>query len=186
MNPLKEKYEKEIKAKLKKDLAIENDSRIPTVEKIIVNSGIGKEFRVNKGIVEEMTEIIETITGQKPVVVDSKEAISNFKLRENTPNGVKVTLRKEKMWDFLYKLINFTLPRVKDFRGVPRKSFDGRGNYSLGFDDHTVFPEIDPNAYAKLRTLQVVIVTSAEDDASGITLLEALGMPFKKAAVQNN
>ncbi len=186
MNSLEAKYKKEILAKLKKQFNIENNMAVPTVQKIIVNAGIGKEYTNNQGIVEEMTEIISEITGQRPVVKLSKESISNFKLREGTPNGLKVTLRGERMWDFLDKLINFTLPRFKDFRGVSRKSFDNMGGYTLGIPDHSVFPEIDPTKYVKLRSLQVVINTSATNNEQAVALLEDLGMPFEKVKEHQN
>lgn len=177
---LKEKYDKEISSKLKKELNISNVMNIPKVEKVIVNAGIGKEYRTNSKVVEEMSETIAEITGQLPVVTYAKEAISNFKLREGMPNGIKVTLRKDKMWNFLTKLVHITIPRFKDFRGIPITSFDGRGNYTLGIREHTVFPEIDPDKITRLRSLQIVVVTTAENDKDGYTLLKELGFPFEK------
>jgi large subunit ribosomal protein L5 len=184
MNQLKEKYNKEIKGALKKNFNIKNDMAVPTLEKIVVNAGIGSEYRTNSQVVEEMSEIIGQITGQKPIITYSKVAISNFKLRENEPNGIKVTLRKDMMWNFLNKLMNIALPRVKDFRGVSRKSFDGKGNYTMGVKEHTIFPEIDTSRLSKIRSLQVVINTTAENDEQAFQFLEMLGMPFRK--VQNN
>ena len=150
------------------------------MKKIIVNAGIGSEFKNNTIVVDEMTNAIAQITGQKPVVINSKLAISNFKLRENTPNGLKVTLRGDKMWNFYFKLVGVTLPRIKDFRGVPRKSFDRKGNYTLGLKDHTIFPEIDTSTLQKIRSLQIVVDTTAKNDEEGLKLLEMLGMPFEK------
>ncbi len=180
MNKLQEKYKKEVIAELKNRFNYSNVMSIPKVEKIVVNAGIGKEFRTNPNVADEMTEVLSQITGQKPLILNSKEAISNFGLREGTPNGIRVTLRKDKMWDFLYKLVSVTLPRIKDFRGVPKKGFDGRGNYTLGIKEHTIFPEIDTTRLAKIRSLQIVVVTSAKNNEEGIALLELLGMPFEK------
>ncbi len=180
MTELQTKYQKEVKKKLKEMFNITNDMAVPTLKTIIVNAGIGKEFQNNSNVVNEMSETLSQITGQKPVVVNSKLAISNFKLREGTPNGLKVTLRADRMWDFYYKLVGVTLPRIKDFRGVSRKSFDTRGNYSLGIQDHTIFPEIDTSTLVKIRSLQVVIKTSAQNDEQGLALMEMLGMPFER------
>lgn len=185
MTELEKKYKEEIKAKLKKDLGLNNDMEVPTLKKIIVNAGIGSEYKSNSKVVEEMQEVITQITGQHAVVTYSKEAIANFKLRENQPNGIMVTLRKDKMWNFLYKLVNIALPRVKDFRGVPDKSFDGRGGYSLGIKEHTIFPEIDPAKLSKIRSLQVVIATSGSNVEETKALLTELGMPFRKRKNQS-
>lgn len=174
------KFEKEIKPALQKELNIKNVMAIPTIEKIVVNVGIGSEYKNNTAVIEEMSAVLAQITGQKPVVTKSKKSIANFKLREGMPNGLKVTLRKDRAWDFLYKLINIALPRVKDFRGVSDKAFDGRGNYSLGIIEHTIFPEIDTTQLQKIRSLQVVITTTAQNDQAGKLLLEKLGMPFRK------
>ena len=174
------KYKEEILPKLKEEFGIKNDMAVPTIEKIVVNAGIGSEFKNNTGIVDEMSEIISQITGQKPIVINSKLAISNFKLREGTPNGLKVTLRGDRMWDFLSKVINVTLPRIKDFRGVSKRSFDRNGNYTLGIRDHTIFPEIDTSTLVKVRPIQIVVNTTALEDEQGRRLLELLGMPFER------
>lgn len=174
------KYRDEVLGKLKEEFGITNDMAVPTITKIVVNAGIGNEFKNNTGIVDEMDAILSQITGQKPVVINSKLAISNFKLREGTPNGMKVTLRGERMWDFLSKVVNVTLPRIKDFRGVSKKSFDKKGNYALGITDHTIFPEVDTSTLVKMRPLQIVINTSAKNDEQGYRLLELLGMPFER------
>lgn len=181
MTELQTKYQKEIMPKLKEKFSIDNVMAIPNVEKIVINAGIGKEYKDNTNVVDEMSEVLRQVTGQKPVVVNSKVAISNFKLREGTPNGLKVTLRKDKMWDFLSKLVNVTLPRIKDFRGVSVKAFDGKGNYTLGIKDHTIFPEIDTTKLSRIRSLQVVIVTTSGSDEKGRELLTLLGMPFEKS-----
>lgn len=180
MTELQQKYQKEIKKKLKEKFDVKNDMAVPTLKKIVVNAGIGKEYQNNTAVVDEMTETLGQITGQKPIVVNSKVAISNFKLREGTPNGLKVTLRGDRMWDFFYKLVSVTLPRIKDFRGVSRKAFDDHGNYSMGIKDHTIFPEIDTSTLVKIRSLQVVIGTTAKNNEEGMALLEMLGMPFEK------
>lgn len=180
MTELEKVYNEKIKPELKKQFEIKNDMAVPTLEKIVVNAGIGKEYNTNTAVVDEMKGVLAEITGQAPVVVMSKLAISNFKLREGTPNGIKVTLRGDRMWDFYYKLVNVTLPRVKDFRGVSRKSFDKKGNYTLGIREHTIFPEIDTSTLAKIRSLQVVVNTTAENNEQGEALLEMLGMPFEK------
>ena len=178
---LYKKYKKEVLPKLKEEFGMTNEMAVPTLEKIVVNAGIGNEFKNNTGIVDEMNAILAQVTGQKAVVINSKLAISNFKLREGTPNGMKVTLRGDRMWDFLSKVVNVTIPRIKDFRGVSRKSFDRKGNYSLGIREHTIFPEVDTSTLVKIRPLQIVINTTANNDEQGMRLLELLGMPFERA-----
>lgn len=180
MERLKSIYTKEIRKKLKEEFGIKNEMDIPNLVKVVVNAGIGSEYKNNTAIVDEMTAVLANITGQKPVVINSKEAISNFKLREGTPNGLKVTLRGEKMWSFFDKLVNTALPRIKDFRGVSKRSFDTVGNYTMGIKDHTIFPEIDTSTFVRSRTLQVVVNTSAKDRDQALKLLELLGMPFEK------
>lgn len=184
MTNLQKKYIEEIAPKLKEELNLTNIHQIPNISKIVVNAGIGKEYKTHTGVVEEMVESIALITGQKPVVTNARESISNFKLREGMPNGVKVTLRKDLMWNFLDRLINVALPRIKDFRGVPRTSFDGRGNYTLGIREHTIFPEIDTTKSLKIRSMQVVIETTSKDNLGAEKLLTMLGVPFKKSNVK--
>lgn len=181
MNSLKERYKKEIVPELKKELGYTNDLSVPNLSEIIVNVGLG-EAVTNPQAIEQMSKDIATITGQKPYVTKARRAISNFKIRAGQKIGLKVTLRRERMWDFFQKLVNIVLSRVKDFRGVSRRAFDGQGNYALGIREHTVFADIDPNKVDKLRSLQVVIVTTARDDKEGLLLLEKLGMPFAKEA----
>ena len=166
--------------KLEEEFGIKNAMAVPTLKKIVVNAGIGNEYKNNTGIVEEMSQVLAQITGQRPSVINSKLAISNFKLREGTPNGLKVTLRGDRMWEFFDKLVNIVFPRVKDFRGVNPKAFDGSGNYSVGIDDHTVFPEIDANNIKRVRSLEITIVTTAKTDKEGKILLDKFGFPFKK------
>jgi len=179
MNRLKEKYKKEIIKKLKKELGKSNDFAVPNLKKIVINVGLGEVIN-NSQALETMSEDLKTITAQKPLVTKARKAISNFDIRPGLEIGLKVTLRRDRMWDFFDKLISIILPRIKDFRGVSRSAFDGFGNYSLGIKDHTVFPEIDPNKIEKIRSLQVNIVTTAENDKEGLKLLEVLGMPFSK------
>lgn len=177
---LQKKYEEEIRPELKKSLKLDNVMAVPTITKIVVNSGLG-EAKDDNTAIEEMVRDMALITGQKPVVTRTKKAISNFKIRENMDIGVKVTLRRDNMWDFLDRIISITLPRVKDFRGISAKAFDGNGNYSLGFREQTVFPEVDATKVSKLRGLQVIICTSASKDDDARELLKLLGMPFIKA-----
>lgn len=176
---LKEKYLKDIKKELQTELKIENVMAIPTIEKIVINSGLG-EAKNDKNIIDEMMRDLAMIAGQKPVVTMTKKAISNFKIRENMPIGTMVTLRGDMMWQFLDRFISIVLPRMKDFRGIPAKSFDGRGNYAVGIKEHTVFPEVDPTKVAKIRGLQVIIRTTADTDEAAFLLLQKLGMPFVK------
>jgi len=164
---------------LKDELGIKNIMAIPTVTKIVVNSGLG-EAKTDNTAIEEMVRDMALITGQQPIVTKTKKAISNFKIRQGMDIGVKVTLRKEMMWHFLDRLISLSLPRVKDFRGIPANAFDGNGNYALGIKEQTVFPEVDATKVSKLRGLQVIICTNAKDDAQAKRLLTLLGMPFVK------
>lgn len=175
---LKIKY-LEIAKELQKELNVKNVMALPKLTKIVINSGLG-EAKVNKDIIDEMVRDVAMIAGQKPVVTMTRKAISNFKIRENMPIGVKVTLRGDMMWYFLDRLISIVLPRIKDFRGVPVKSFDGRGNYAVGIKEHTVFPEVDATKVSKLRGLQVIICTNTGNDDQARLLLEKLGMPFQK------
>lgn len=175
---LKTKYN-EIKKDLQEELKISNVMAIPKLTKIVLNSGLG-EAKNDKDIIDEMLRDMTMIAGQKPVVTYTKKAISNFKIRENMPIGVKVTLRGNMMWYFLDRLISIVLPRIKDFRGVPLKAFDGRGNYAIGIKEHTVFPEVDPTKVSKIRGLQIIICTNAGNDDNARLLLTKLGMPFQK------
>jgi large subunit ribosomal protein L5 len=175
---LKTEYEKKIKQELMKELDIKNVMAIPKLDKIVVNVGMG-EFKDNNSLLEQVVEDVTLLAGQKPIVTMSKKAISNFKIRENVPLGVKVTLRGYKMWNFIDKLINIVLPRVKDFRGVSPKAFDGNGNYSIGFKDQMVFPEIDSSKVMITHGLQVIIGTTTNNDDYARVLLSKLGMPFK-------
>ena len=172
---LKEKYTNEVVPKLMKELGITNPMRVPRLEKVVLNMGIGiAEKDAMKVHVEELTKI----SGQKPVITKARKSISNFKLREGMSIGAKVTLRGARMYEFMDRLISAALPRIRDFRGLPSDSFDGRGNYTMGVKEQTIFPEIDPNAVTAVQGMDITIVTSGEDDREARELLRMLGMPF--------
>lgn len=179
MNRLQERYQKEIAAKLQKQLGAKSAMQIPRLEKVVINVCLS-EATQNPKLVQTAADELTTITGQKAVITKAKKAISNFKLREGMPIGARVTLRREKMWSFMDRLMNLSLPRVRDFRGLPPKGFDGRGNYNLGLKEQIVFPEINYDRVDKVRGMNITICTSAESDADSKALLEALGMPFRK------
>ena len=177
MSRLKEKYLNEIVDSLVKKFDYKNKMQVPKIEKVVINVGVG-EAKDNSKVLEAVVNDLQLISGQKPVVCRAKKSISNFKLRENMPIGCKVTLRKEKMYDFIDKLVNVALPRVRDFRGVSEKSFDGRGNYALGLKEHLIFPEIEYDKIDKIRGLEIIFVTSACTDEEARELLRLFGMPF--------
>lgn len=179
MNRLQEKYNNEIKNSLAEKFKYESVMEIPKVEKIVLNMGVGDAVS-NSKLLDAAVEDLAVITGQKPILTKAKKSIATFKLREGMPIGCKVTLRGEKMYDFLDKLISVSLPRVRDFRGISDKSFDGRGNYTLGIKEQLIFPEINYDKVVKLRGMDIVIVTTAKTDEESRELLGALGMPFKK------
>ena len=172
-------YEEVVVPKLMKELEIKNIMECPKLEKIIVNMGVGEATQNSKLIDAAMADLT-LITGQKPLLRKAKKSEAGFKLREGMPIGAKVTLRKERMYDFLDRLVNVVLPRVRDFEGVPSNSFDGRGNYSLGLREQLVFPEIDFDKVEKLLGMSITVVSSAKTDEEGRALLKAFGMPFKK------
>jgi len=176
---LKERYRSEIIPEMQRQFSYRNVMQVPRVEKVTVNIGLG-EARENARAIETATADIATITGQKPVVTRAKRAISNFKIRENMPVGVAVTLRGDRMYEFLDRLLNVALPRIRDFHGVPVKAFDGRGNFSLGLREQLIFPEIDYDKVDRIRGMQVNIITTAKNDEEGRRLLELMGMPFAK------
>lgn len=179
MSRLQDKYQKEIKSSLQKQLALENVMQVPRLEKITLSVCLSEAVQ-NPKILNSVVDEISAITGQKAVITKAKKAISNFKLREGIPIGVRVTLRRDKMWVFMDKLVNLALPRVRDFRGLPSKGFDGRGNYNMGLKEQIVFPEINYDRVDKVRGMNITICTTAENDAAGKALLESLGMPFRK------
>ena len=176
---LKERYENEVVPALMKSLKMSNIMEVPRVKKVIVNLGVGEALDNAKALDAAVGDLTQ-ITGQKPVVTKARKSIAAFKLREGRSIGVKVTLRGERMWSFLDRLMNIALPRVRDFRGISANAFDGRGNYTLGLREQLVFPEIEYDKIDKLRGLEITIVTSARTDDEGRQLLQLLGMPFKK------
>ena len=178
-NVLEQKYIDDVKPALMKELGIENALAVPRVEKIVLNIGLGEALDNPKAL-EAAVGDLQTITGQKPVVTKAKKSIANFKLREEREIGAKVTLRGYKMWSFLDRLVNIALPRVRDFRGIPGKSFDGRGNYTLGLREQLIFPEIVYDQIDKVRGMEITVVTTAHNDEQAYRLLELLGMPFTK------
>lgn len=179
MSRLKETYNKEIVPALSKKMGYKSSMQVPRLEKIVI-SVCTSEAVQNPKIVNGIVEEISSIAGQKAVVTKAKKAISNFKLRAGIPIGVRVTLRREKMWSFLDRLNTLALPRVRDFRGLPSKGFDGRGNYNMGLKEQIVFPEINYDKIEKVRGMNITICTTAGNDNEGRALLEALGMPFRK------
>ena len=176
---LKETYAKEVRKKLADEFKIKNPMALPKIEKVVINMGVGEAIQ-NAKLLDTASEELSTISGQKPVITRAKKSIASFKLREGQAIGTMVTLRGEKMYEFLDRLINIALPRVRDFRGVPTKSFDGRGNYTLGIRDHVIFPEIDPGKVDKSKGMNITIVTTAPNDEQARLLLRELGMPFGK------
>jgi len=181
MSGLKDLYFKKIVPELIKSLGYKNTLQAPRLLKVVINRGVGDARENSKAIDIEAAELA-TITGQKPLVTISKKAISAFKLKANIPIGLKVTLRGDRMYDFVNKLINLSLPKIRDFRGVSPKSFDGRGNYTLGIREQLIFPEVDYEKVDKVRGMDITIVTSARTDAEAKKLLELLGMPFRATA----
>ena len=177
---LRLRYEAEIMPGLMRELKIENRMRAPRLSKIVINLALG-EARENVKLLDGAAEELRVITGQKPVITKARKAISNFKLREGMPIGAMVTLRRERMYEFFDRLVNIALPRVRDFRGISDKSFDGRGNYSLGIREHTIFPELNLDKVEKVKGLTISIITTARTDNEGFMLLRALGMPFRGA-----
>ena len=179
MNRLKERYENEIVKSLMEKYGYKSVMQCPKVDKVVLNIGVGDATTNSKALDDAVAELT-LIAGQKPVITKAKKSIAGFKLREGMAIGCKVTLRGEKMYEFLDKLMNISLPRVRDFRGVNKNSFDGRGNYTLGVKEHLIFPEINFDKFNKLRGMDIVIVTTATTDEEGRELLTQLGMPFQK------
>nr|YP_009541816.1 ribosomal protein L5 [Neogoniolithon spectabile]AYR06025.1 ribosomal protein L5 [Neogoniolithon spectabile] len=171
-------YHKRIKYQLQDQFLYRNIHQIPKIEKIVLNRGLGEASQNSKILNNNIKELM-IITGQKPIITKSRKSIAGFKIRENLPIGIKVTLRKQKMYTFLHKLINLALPRIRDFRGISKNHFDGQGNYNLGIQEQLIFPEIEYDNIDKIRGLDISIVTSAKTDLEGFTLLKNFGMPFK-------
>lgn len=179
MNRLQERYQKEIIPALQKQLGLGNVMEVPRLDKIVISVSTSEAVQ-NPKILNEVVDQISSIAGQKAVITKAKKAISNFKIREGLAIGVRVTLRRDRMWAFLDRLNTLALPRVRDFRGLPSKGFDGRGNYNMGLKEQIVFPEINYDKVEKVRGMNITICTSAKNDAHGRALLDALGMPFRK------
>lgn len=179
MNILREKYTKEVAPALMKSLGIKNVMQIPQIKKVVINIGMGEAMDNPKALDAAVADLT-AIAGQKPVITKARKSIANFKLREGRAIGTTVTLRGEKMWAFLDRLMNIVLPRVRDFRGVSAESFDGRGNYTLGLREQIIFPEIEYDKVDKVRGMEITIVTSATNDDQATALLQMLGMPFRK------
>jgi large subunit ribosomal protein L5 len=179
MSQLKERYKKEIIPKLMKSGGYKNIMQVPHLDKVVLNIGLG-EATQNVKVLEAAERDLTAISGQHPIITRAKKSIAAFRLRSGMPIGLKVTLRGERMYDFFDKVVNVTLPRMREFQGVPQNSFDGRGNYTLGIKEQLIFPEIDYDKIDKTRGLEISIITTAETDDEGRHLLEALGMPFQK------
>jgi len=175
---LKERYQKDVAPQIAKELGIGNPMAVPRVEKIVINMGMGEAI-ANAKILDTAADELRAVTGQKPVVTKAKKSIASFKLRQGMPIGVVVTLRGDRMYEFLDRLVSIALPRVRDFRGVSPKAFDGRGNYTIGIREQLIFPEIDFNKVDKLRGMNISIVTTARNDEQARALLKGLGMPFR-------
>jgi large subunit ribosomal protein L5 len=179
---LKAKYAEEVRDKLRTDLGLGNVMEVPRFEKIVVNVGVGAAVD-NKGLLEKVVNDLTIICGQKPIITRAKKSIAGFKLREGNPIGVKVTLRGDQMWEFLDRLITLAIPRIRDFRGLPSKSFDGHGNYTFGVTEQLIFPEIDYDKVDASRGMDITIVTTARTDAEGKALLDAFSFPFRREGV---
>ena len=179
---LQEKYQSEVCAKLQEEFSFSNPMQLPRLTKVVVNMGLGRDVAINKNtkVLDSAQEELASITGQKAVVTRARRSIAGFKLREGMPIGVCVTLRAQNMWEFVDRLCNVALPRVRDFRGVSPKAFDGRGNYTLGIREQIIFPEIDYDKIDKIKGMNVTFVTTASNDEEGRALLRHLGMPFRK------
>jgi large subunit ribosomal protein L5 len=176
---MKEKYGKEVVPALQKEFGYNNPMQVPRIEKITLNMGVGEAVG-DKKLIENAVADLEKLSGQKPIVTNARKSVAGFKIREGWPIGCKVTLRGERMWDFFDRLVHIAIPRVRDFRGLNPKSFDGRGNYSMGVREQIIFPEIEYDRVDKIRGLDITVTTSAKTDDEGRELLKAFGFPFKK------
>jgi large subunit ribosomal protein L5 len=180
---LKEMYHAEVKARLQDELGLDNVMQVPTLDKIVVNMGLGDAI-TDRNLVDAASTDLAIITGQKPRVNRARKSIANFRLREGMPVGVSVTLRGDRMWEFFDRLIAVAIPRIRDFRGLPPRSFDGRGNYTFGVTEQLIFPEIDYDKVSKVRGMDITICTTADDDRGGRALLDAFGFPFRRTQQQ--
>ena len=181
----KEKYENEIRSVLAERLGESNPMAVPRVTKIVINMGVGEAVQ-DKKVLDIASDAMSDISGQKPIITKSRKAIAGFKLRENLPIGCKVTLRRERMYEFLDRLVSVVLPRVRDFRGISRTAFDGNGNYSLGLSEQLVFPELNPDKYTRQQGMNITIVTTAKNNDDALLLLELFGMPFRAPRVKKS
>jgi len=179
MPRLKERYRTELQARLRQDLGLRNIMEVPRLEKIVINTGVGRATQ-QQSLLEGAQRDLEVISGQKPVVTRAKRSIAGFKLREGMPIGVKVTLRGDRAWEFLDRLISVAIPRIRDFRGLPPRAFDGRGNYTFGVVEQLIFPEVDYDRIDQVRGMDISIVTTARTDQEGRALLQAFGFPFRQ------
>ncbi len=179
MTRLEKVYEEKVAPALQKEFGYKSPMELPQVKSISLNIGLGEASENNK-LIEDAVEELTAIAGQRAVITRARKSIANFKLREGMAVGCRVTLRKECMWDFLDKLVNFALPRVRDFRGIPDRGFDGRGNFTMGIKEHTIFPELNVDRVERVKGMNVTVVTTADTDKEGKVLLELLGLPFKK------
>jgi large subunit ribosomal protein L5 len=178
---LRQEYRDRVRAELREALGIANPMQIPSLEKIVLNMGVGEAIN-DRGLVDAAVEDLAVITGQRPRVNRARKSVANFKLREGMPIGVSVTLRGDRMWEFFDRLISVAIPRIRDFRGLDPRSFDGRGNFTFGVTEQLIFPEIDFDKVARVRGMDITICTTAQDDAGGRALLEAFGFPFRRVA----
>lgn len=178
---LEKVYQEELRDRMKERFDYDNVHRIPCVQKVVVNMGLGREAMENANNLKNATEQLATITGQMPVVSRAKKSVAGFRLREGTPIGTFVTLRGDRMWEFLDRLITFSIPQVRDFRGLSPRGFDGRGNYNFGVEEQAIFPEISVDNIDKFRGMNITIVTSAPTDEEALELLKLIGMPFRKS-----
>jgi len=178
MSNFKKAYQEKFKAQIQKELGLKNTMQVPRLEKIVINVGLGEALQ-NSKLIDSSVDQLRLITGQQPVVTKSKQAISNFKLREGVPIGVRVTLRGNQMYEFFERFVGFALPRVRDFKGLSSKAFDGRGNYTVGIREQLIFPEIDYDTIEKIKGMNVTICTSAKTDEAGRVLLKTMGFPFR-------
>jgi large subunit ribosomal protein L5 len=175
---LKTRYRDEVVARLQQELDLPNPMQVPRLEKVVINMGVGDSLKDGR-MLEAAVEDLQVITGQKPVITKARKSIAGFKLREGMPIGVKVTLRGDRMWEFVDRLVSIAIPRIRDFRGLNPSAFDGRGNYTLGLTEQLIFPEIDYDKVAKVRGMDITVVTTAKSDEEGRALLVALGFPFE-------
>lgn len=178
MSNFKKKYNEKFKAQVQQELGLKNVMQVPRLEKIVINVGLGEALQNGK-LIDAGVEQVRTITGQQPVITRAKKAISNFKLREGVPIGVRVTLRGNRMYEFFERLVGFSLPRVRDFKGLSPKSFDGRGNYTIGLKEQLIFPEIDFDKIEHIKGMNITVCTSAQTDEAGRVLLKTMGFPIR-------